>query len=97
MELDKTTLYDLAVFANEEEFSVFGKLNEAITSSMRQMAKSAGPAGIVALAVAAFDIAFWDIKGKALGHPLCTLLGRTLRTKWRVHTSSARRSAKTLT
>lgn len=35
MELDKTTLYDLAVFANEEEFSVFGKLNEAITSSGR--------------------------------------------------------------
>ncbi|MBK7734666.1 MAG: DNA mismatch repair protein MutS [Chitinophagaceae bacterium] len=35
MELDKTTLYDLAVFANEEDFSVFGKLNEAITSSGR--------------------------------------------------------------
>ncbi|MFZ1530329.1 MAG: DNA mismatch repair protein MutS [Ferruginibacter sp.] len=31
MELDKTTLSDLSVFSPEEDFSVFGKLNETLT------------------------------------------------------------------
>ncbi len=36
---------------------------------------AAGPAGITTLALAALDIAFWDIKAKAVGEPLHRLLG----------------------
>ncbi len=36
MELDKTTLYDLSIFNNEEENSVFEKLNQATTTSGRE-------------------------------------------------------------
>jgi len=35
----------------------------------------AGPGGIATLAYSAIDMALWDIKGKALGQPLATLLG----------------------
>lgn len=35
----------------------------------------AGPGGIVTLAAAAIDIALWDIRGKALGVPVATLVG----------------------
>jgi L-alanine-DL-glutamate epimerase-like enolase superfamily enzyme len=36
---------------------------------------AAGPAGITTLALSALDIAFWDIKAKALSEPLHRLLG----------------------
>ena len=36
---------------------------------------SAGPAGILTMAMSAIDVALWDIKGKALGLPLWKLLG----------------------
>ena len=36
---------------------------------------SCGPGGIFTLALAAIDIALWDIKGKALDQPLWKLLG----------------------
>ncbi len=36
---------------------------------------AAGPAGITTLAVAAIDIALWDLKAKAAGEPLHRLLG----------------------
>jgi L-alanine-DL-glutamate epimerase-like enolase superfamily enzyme len=36
-----------------------------------------GRGGIAAMAVSALDIALWDLKGKLLGVPTCTLLGRT--------------------
>ena len=48
---------------------------EAVTAKLRQAAGSAGPGGIFGLALSAVDIALWDIKGKALGQPLATLLG----------------------
>lgn len=35
----------------------------------------AGPGGIVTLALSAIDIALWDIRGKALGVPVATLVG----------------------
>jgi L-alanine-DL-glutamate epimerase-like enolase superfamily enzyme len=37
-----------------------------------------GPEGIAAFAVSAVDMALWDVKGKALGLPVCKLLGGQL-------------------
>ena len=41
-----------------------------------------GPQGIAAFGVSAVDLALWDIKGKALGLPVCRLLGSPL--SWQV-------------
>jgi len=40
-----------------------------------------GPEGIAAFAVSAVDMALWDLKGKALGLPVCQLLGGQLHDK----------------
>jgi L-talarate/galactarate dehydratase len=48
---------------------------EAIAAKLRQAASGAGPGGLFTLALSAIDIALWDIKGKALGQPVHTLLG----------------------
>lgn len=61
---------------------------EAIHERLRAAAGTAGPAGIFTLAVAAIDIALWDIKGKAAGLPVATLAGG-YRTKAPVYASGA--------
>lgn len=48
---------------------------EAVTGKLRAAAGSAGPAGIFTLALAAVDIALWDIKGKVLNLPVARLAG----------------------
>jgi L-alanine-DL-glutamate epimerase-like enolase superfamily enzyme len=48
---------------------------EALGRKVRNAVAGAGPGGISTLAYSAIDIALWDIKGKALGQPLATLLG----------------------
>ena len=48
---------------------------EAVSEKLRLAAGSAGPEGIFSLALSAIDIALWDIKGKALNQPVCSLLG----------------------
>jgi len=48
---------------------------EAVGRKVRNAVAGAGPGGISTLAYSAIDIALWDIKGKALGQPLATLLG----------------------
>ena len=48
---------------------------EAVGRKLRNAAAGAGPGGIFTLAFSAIDMALWDIKGKALGQPLATLLG----------------------
>ena len=48
---------------------------EAIVAKLRGAAGMAGPGGIFSLALAPIDIACWDIKGKAAGVPVATLVG----------------------
>lgn len=48
---------------------------EAVGQKLHNAAAGSGPAGIFTLAFSAIDMALWDIKGKALGQPLGTLLG----------------------
>ena len=48
---------------------------EAIAQKLRAAAGSSGPGGIFTLALAAIDIALWDIKGKALNVSVAKLAG----------------------
>jgi L-alanine-DL-glutamate epimerase-like enolase superfamily enzyme len=48
---------------------------ETIIAKLRAAAGGSGPAGMFTLALAAIDIALWDILGKALNQPLWKLLG----------------------
>jgi len=48
---------------------------EAIVDKLWRAGSGSGPGGIFTLALAAIDLALWDIKGKVLGESLCTLLG----------------------
>ncbi len=48
---------------------------EAVSDKLWLAAGGAGPEGIFTLALAAIDIALWDIKGKALNQTVCSLLG----------------------
>jgi len=48
---------------------------EALIAKLRAAAGGSGPGGMFTLALAAIDIALWDIRGKALNQPLWKLLG----------------------
>ena len=48
---------------------------EAITQKLRNAGASAGPGGILTLAISGIDMALWDIKGKVLGQSLGAMLG----------------------
>jgi len=49
--------------------------HERVAQTLADAAASSGPGGIFTLALSAIDIALWDIKGKACGQPVATLLG----------------------
>ena len=46
-----------------------------------------GRRGIAIHAISGLDIALWDIKGKALGKPVCELLGTPHRDRVRAYAS----------
>lgn len=48
---------------------------EAVAARLFALGGGGAPAGLVTRAVAAIDVALWDIKGKALGQPVHKLLG----------------------
>ena len=48
---------------------------EAVIDKLWRAASGSGPAGIFSLALAAIDLALWDIKGKVLGQSLCAMVG----------------------
>ena len=48
----------------------------ACWAAMQRAVRNLGRSGIAATAVSAVDAALWDLKGKLLGLPLATLLGR---------------------
>ena len=48
---------------------------EGIVQRLDAAFTGAGPGGLLAMARAAVDMALWDIKGKALGQPVASLLG----------------------
>jgi L-alanine-DL-glutamate epimerase-like enolase superfamily enzyme len=48
---------------------------EAIAAKLRRAAGGSGPGGIFSLALAAVDMACWDLKGKTVGQSVCALLG----------------------
>jgi L-alanine-DL-glutamate epimerase-like enolase superfamily enzyme len=48
---------------------------ECIAGKLRDAAGTSGPGGVFTLALSAIDTALWDIRGKALGVPVATLLG----------------------
>ena len=48
---------------------------EALVERLKEQASGAGPGGLLALALAAVDLALWDIKGKALNQSVSSLLG----------------------
>jgi len=48
---------------------------DMLTQKLRTAGASAGPGGILTLAISAIDMALWDIKGKYLGQSLGAMLG----------------------
>lgn len=53
-------------------------------------ARDFGASSIALAAISALDIACWDIKGKALNVPVCTLLGGPVRTELECYAASIR-------
>jgi L-alanine-DL-glutamate epimerase-like enolase superfamily enzyme len=57
-------------------------------SRMYQASIYYGRLGVVIHAISGIDIALWDLKGKAVGRPLCELLGGTTSVKVRAYASA---------
>jgi L-alanine-DL-glutamate epimerase-like enolase superfamily enzyme len=48
---------------------------QAAWAAMVEQTRNLGRPGITSMAIAAVDVALWDLKARTLGLPLCTLLG----------------------
>jgi L-rhamnonate dehydratase len=60
---------------------------EALWDRMYRSVIYVGRRGIAIHAISGIDIALWDIKGKALGRPVCELLGTPVRSRVRAYAS----------
>lgn len=49
--------------------------HEAVTAALTRRLNPRGSTGVFVSALSALDLALWDIKGKALGQPVATLIG----------------------
>jgi D-galactarolactone cycloisomerase len=63
---------------------------EALWSRLYHDARDFGAASTALAAISAVDIACWDIKGKALGVPVCALLGGPVREELPCYASTVR-------
>ncbi|MET0427429.1 MAG: mandelate racemase/muconate lactonizing enzyme family protein [Microvirga sp.] len=76
-------LASLVIIANDMAPYLIGKdaLDHAVLlDSLFHICVKLGPEGATTAALAALDIALWDLKGKALGQPVYKLLGGAWRT-----------------
>jgi L-alanine-DL-glutamate epimerase-like enolase superfamily enzyme len=64
-------VHDLAPFLAGKDAAEVEALNDAMQWHMHYV----GRGGIAGFAIAAVDIALWDLRGKARGEPLCKLAG----------------------
>jgi L-alanine-DL-glutamate epimerase-like enolase superfamily enzyme len=92
-------LASLSIIANNIAPALIGKdpLDHAVLLDhlVHQLVKL-GPEGAVTAALAALDIAFWDLKGKFLGQPVHKLLGGAWRTELTCYASIGNHSRKTI-
>ena len=63
---------------------------EALWSRLYHEARDFAASSTALAAISAIDIACWDIKGKALGVPVCTLLGGAVRARLPCYASAVR-------
>ena len=77
-------LASLGIIARDIAPGLIGKdpLDHAVLLSIRHfiLSSSSAPKGALSGALAALDIALWDLKGKFLGQPIYKLLGGAWRT-----------------
>lgn len=82
-----------AMVENFCEYAVIGAdpfRTEDLWARLYHDARDFGASSIALAAISALDIACWDIKGKALNVPVCTLLGGHVRTELECYASSVR-------
>lgn len=82
-----------AMIENFCEYTVIGAepfRTEDLWMRLYHDARDYGASSIALAAISALDIACWDIKGKALNVPVCTLLGGTVRTELECYAASIR-------
>ena len=69
----------VAALLNGEIADAASKLDpmahEAVTAALTRRFNPRGATGVFVSALSALDLALWDIKGKALGQPVATLIG----------------------
>ncbi len=63
---------------------------EALWATLRHHARDHSQSGVALAAISALDIACWDIRGKALGVPVCTLLRGVVRENFVCYASTIR-------
>jgi len=92
-------LASLVIIANDMAPFLIGKdvLDHAVLlDTLFHKCVKLGPEGATTAALAALDIALWDIKGKLLGQPVYKLLGGAWRTSLTCYASVGRNATRTV-